>query len=474
MNSTTLLRWAGIALGAVLALYSIFHFFPYFADGTVLGAILLLEVIVVFLCKYDEWFYLLMLIAFAWAGMNLPLQSAWMIARWAVLFAGTLVGFIIWTKAPRAPFGSLHLIAFFCVCAAFISATVSPLTRTASLKALSLLLLFLYCASGGRLAVLRREDRFFHGLLLGCEITTYLTVLCYFGLGAAIWGNPNSLGVAMSVGVFPVLFWGWLISEGPMLKVRRLVSLLLCAYLILFSGERAGMVAAVAATLTLCLCLHRYKLLVQVTALALLLIAVAGVFAPDALNQRLGGLVDEVLYKGHKKEGVLDSRRTPWEESIASINAHPVFGSGYGTSPTGEDYGVYVGAFVSSEMSSREHGNSYMTIAEWVGLLGVLPFVGLLTVTVVNVWKTCARMHRTLDPRHYSIPLAMVILAGLVHACFEDWLFAAGYYACVYFWIFAFLLADLVPEAVVAPVPGVVSWPSRTAPARFGAAVPGR
>ena len=51
-------------------------------------------------------------------------------------------------------------------------------------------------------------------------------------------------------------------------------------------------------------------------------------------------------------------------------------------------------------------------------------------------------------PRHYSIPLAMVVLAGLIHANFEDWLFAVGSYISVYFWVFAFLLADLVPDAV--------------------------
>ena len=472
MNSMNPLRWAGIALGVLLVLYGVFHYLPYFADGTFLGAVLLLEVIVVCLWKYDERFYLLVLIAFGWAGMSLPMKSSWLIARWVVLFAGALVGFIVWTKAPRRPFGSFHLIAFFCVCAAFVSATVSPLVRTASLKALSLLLLFLYCACGGRMAVLRREDRFFHGLLLGCEITTYFTVFCYFGLGAAIWGNPNSIGAAMSVGVFPILFWGWLISDAPVVKFRRLVSLLLCSYLILFSGARAGMVAAVATTLALCLCLRRYKLLVKVTALALLLVAVAGVFVPETLNQRLSGLMDMVFYKGHKKEGLLGSRRTPWEESIASIKAHPLFGTGYGTSPTGEDYGVYVGALVSSEQSSREHGSSYMTIAEWVGLLGVLPFVALLAVTVSHIWRVGAWMHRTLDPRHYSIPLGMVALAGLVHASFEDWLFAAGYYVCVYFWIFAFLLADLVPRADVAPAPGIVSRNSRALPASFGAAVP--
>ncbi len=115
-----------------------------------------------------------------------------------------------------------------------------------------------------------------------------------------------------------------------------------------------------------------------------------------------------------------------------------------------------------------------MTIAEWVGLLGVLPFVALLAVTVSNVWKVCAWMNRTADPRHYSIPLAMVVLAGLVHAGFEDWLFAVGYYLCVYFWVFAFLLADFVPDAVVVPVAGVVSRAPRPSPADFGAVVPNR
>ncbi len=144
-----------------------------------------------------------------------------------------------------------------------------------------------------------------------------------------------------------------------------------------------------------------------------------------------------------------------------------MFGTGYGTSPTAEDYGSELEELVSSEQSNREHGSSYMTIAEWVGLLGVLPFIALLVVTVSNVWKVCAWMNRTSNPRHYSIPLAMVVLAGLVHATFEDWLFAVGYYICVYFWILAFLLADLVPDAVAVPAPSVVPRTSHAESASF-------
>jgi len=232
---------------------------------------------------------------------------------------------------------------------------------------------------------------------------------------------------------------------------------LLCTYLILFSMARAAMIATIVVTLVLCLCLRQYKLLVKVTGLVLLMIAATGMLSPQTLDRSLGNLTDAVLYKGHKEEGVLGSRRSPWEKSIASIKEHPWFGTGYGTSPTGEDPGLGFGRFASSAKTAREHGSSYMTIAEWVGVLGVMPFFALVALAAWNVFKVCGWMNRTCNPRHFSIPLAMVLLSGLVHASFEDWLFAVGAYPCVYFWVFAFLLVDLQPAAVVVPTPRVFS-----------------
>jgi len=468
------LHWAGIGLGSILALYFVYSHLQYFGEISFLGGILLLEVIIAGLWKYDERFLVLMIVTFVWAGVNVPLQSAGTMGRWVVLAAGAAVGYIIWTKNPRRPFGALHLIAFFCICTAFVSATVSSYMQMAALKALSLFLLFTYCASGARLAALGREDRFFRGLVWGCEIAVYITAICYFGLGESIWGNPNSLGLVMSVATFPVLLWGWLNTEGPAVKFRRLVALVLCAYLVRFSMARAAMVAMVLVTLVFCLCLHQYRLMVKVAALILLLVAVGGMLAPGALNKSLVDLKDAMLYKGNKEAGMMASRKKPWEKSIASIKEHPLFGTGYGTSPTGEDPGLQLGRFASSAETVGEHGSSYMTIVQWVGLLGGLPFAVLLVVTVANVWRVCAWMRRTADPRHYSIPLAMVVLAGLIHANFEDWLFAVGSYLCVYFWVLAFLLFDFVPDAGVVPVAAVASRTSRPSPTAFGAVVPNR
>jgi len=448
---------------------------PLLWTGTLLGGVLMLEILIASIWKYERRFFVLLMIAFVWAGTGFPFQEAWRGGgRWLVLTAGAAVGFVVWSKAPRRSFGSIHLIAFFCVSAAFVSATVSPWVQMASLKALSLLLLFTYCSSGARLAVLGREDRFFRGLLWGCQLAVYVSAICYFVLGDSIWGNPNSLGAAMGIGVFPILLWGWLTSDVPGVRLRRLAALLLCTYLVYFSMARAAMASVMLVTLIFCVCLRQYKLLVKVGALVLVLVAINGMLDPGGLNNRLGDIKDTVLYKGHKEEGVMGSRKTPWEKTKASIKEHPWFGTGYGTAPTGEDPGLGFGLTSSTSETAREHGNSYMAIAEWVGLLGVAPFVAILAVTASNVWKVCAWMRRTGDPRHYSIPLAMVVLGGLVHASFEDWLFGVGYYLCVFFWRLAFVLAYLVPDAVLVPVAGAVSRTSRPSPADFGAVVPTR
>jgi O-antigen ligase len=474
MNDLKPISWVAMALGVTAALYLLYSHLQYFGNVSFLGVILLIEILLASIWNYDQRFFVLLIVAFVWAGARVPLQGVWTLGRWVVLATGAVVGFIIWTKTPRRPFRSIHLLAFFCVCAAFVSATVSPFIQMASLKALSLFILFLYCVSGARLAVLGREGRFFQGLLWGAELIVYATAVCYLGLGAGVWGNPNSMGAAMSIACFPILLWGWLNSDGPMVKGRRLIALLLCGYLIRLSLARAGMISATLVILVFCISLRQYKLLAKIAAFIIMLVALTGMLMPGTLDQQMGELKDAFLYKGHKEEGMLGSRRTQWDKTISTIKEHPLFGTGYGTSPTGEDPGLSFGTVASTSETEREHGSSYMTIAEWVGLLGVFPFVALLGLALSNVWKVCGSMKRTADPRPYAIPLAMVVLSGLVHANFEDWLFAAGSYLSLFFWVCAFVLADIVADAVAVPVPGAVDRVPHPLPARFGPVVSNR
>src|SRR4029077_15870576 len=104
----------------------------------------------------------------------------WATGRWFVLIVGALVGLVMYTKSRNHSYGAFHLTAFFCVVSALISAVVPAYPEQAILKALSLLLLFLYAASGIRFAVAGREGRFFSGMQLGCEVLTYGTAISYF------------------------------------------------------------------------------------------------------------------------------------------------------------------------------------------------------------------------------------------------------------------------------------------------------
>jgi hypothetical protein len=65
----------------------------------------------------------------------------------------------------------------------------------------------------------------------------------------------------------------------------------------------------------------------------------------------------------------------------------------------------------------------------------------------VNVGRVLVRTTRTGDVFSPALPLAAVLAAGLVHAAFEDWLFAVGYYLCIFFWSLAFIMVDVLRPA---------------------------
>src|SRR6266498_2415927 len=105
------------------------------------GAVLFLQLVILALWKFRERFFLLMLLAFVWAGTALPLSGAWSQGRWAVLAIGAVVGLILYTRDHTHHFGVLHLVALFAVLAAVVSALVSSHPEVATLKAGSLFLL---------------------------------------------------------------------------------------------------------------------------------------------------------------------------------------------------------------------------------------------------------------------------------------------------------------------------------------------
>ena len=433
------------------------------------------EILVVMLWNYQQSFFAVVMLVFLWAGTDAPMKDAGLSARWAVLAAGAAVGFVLYLKSKHF-FGIIHLLALFCLVSALISGMVSAHPQLAELKAASLGLVFLYGAAGGRLSIDGREAKFIAGLLVGCEALVYFTALQYFILHKPFFGNPNSLGAVTGMVTTPVLLWGALVSEGTRGYPRRAVAVLVSLLLLVSSYSRAGIGAGLISCILLCVAMKRYRLLAKgsVVALAAALLIAATVPLPDNHNVRTESLVDIFLYKGKTESGVFGSRKSRWDRTSEIIQDRPWFGSGFGTSVTGVDSGPEDYAVQSTSGTIREHGNSYLAILEWVGLLGIVPFLMLMVLIAVNVVRAIARMFRSADPMSPLVPITIVLLAGFFNVGFEDWLFAPGYYLCVFFWALAFIQADLLrasDPAVVSPANGYIASHLY---AGYGAVNPGR
>ena len=414
----------------------------YFTSKTDLGGLLALECMVAAIWLYRRAFFALVVVTFLLAGMDLPVGSAWTAGRWFVLGLGALVGLAIILKERRYSFGMFHVLAFFSVLAALVSAAVSRYTAVALLKVLSLFLLYMYAATGARLAVINRENRFFEGLLIGCEIFVALIAVFYL-LGIEAMGNPNSLGAVMGVVGAPILLWGALIQQDRLTARRRMILFLVAAYLAYTSHARAGMLALFFSCGLLCLALRRYVLLTAGMVILSMLVASAAIFQPDAFSRTVSSFTSSVVYKDKDRSlGVMGSRLSPWQDTLDTIHQHFWFGTGFGTSANPAGDSGNIGSFASSSATSTEHGNSYLALFAWVGIAGALPFALLLLALILNVVKTVIWMFRTANPLHPAVPLAIVMFAGLIHATFEDWMFAPGYYLCVFFWLSAFVFVD--------------------------------
>ncbi len=439
---------AMIAISCLLALYAAVLRPEYFSNANELAILLFLQVLLAAIWNYRARFFPLLLVVFLWAGMVVPLNAAWTSGRWLVLAVGTLAGLIVYARNQQRSFTAFHLAALFCVVAALVSAAVSAYPNLAFLKTMSLLLLFLYGSSGARVAAMGREASFFSGLLLGCELLVYVSAISYFIFHSEIFGNPNSLGAVMGVAAAPILLWGILASERPASRWRCTFAFAIALLLLFSSYARAGIAAAVVSCVLLCVALRRYGLLVRGLCIALLLAIFAMVVVPfHEQQQPTESLASVFLYKGHREDGILASRKSIWDETVSVIQAHPWLGSGFGTSPTSSEVVRQPESFESLREATREHGNSYLAITEWVGFLGDVPFFTLILLLAVNVARAFRQMHCTGNVFSPAIPLAGVLTAGLVHAAFEDWLFAPGYYLCVFFWTLAFITVDILPSA---------------------------
>jgi O-antigen ligase len=421
-----------------------------FANSTYLSAILVLEIVIACLWQFEKIFFPITMGSFLLPATGLPFSAECFTLRWLFLAVGALVGLIVWMRTSRVHhFGLFHLVGLFCIFAALASASSSAASKVGLLKVGSLFLLFLYASTGGRVALLGREESFVRRMVLASEILVFAVSACYLA-GYNVFGNPNNLGAIIGVIAMPILLWASLTAEDRRQRQRRYTALALCGVVLYMTVCRAAIVANVVVVIVVTLALRRPKMLVRAAFAAALLIETMAVLNPSHVSEVVDSLTGRFIFKanGETNTGVFGSRRAPWENTLSAVKRHPWFGTGFGTSDLGYEGSISrESSIYTVEGTNREHGSSYLAMAEYMGLLGILPFIIMLILVVRYIGKAYSWMRRTRSPAHYAVPFALVAIAGLVHAGFEDWLFATGSYLCVFFWVSAFLLVDLASDA---------------------------
>lgn len=294
-----------------------------------------------------------------------------------------------------------------------------------------------------------REKSFVRGIVLACEGIVFVTAGFYF-IGFSMFGNPNNMGAIVGVIATPVLLWAALTATTRKERQYRYTALALCGFLLYVSVCRAAMVADFVVVIVLTLALRRPQLLVKAVFAGALLLEIAAVANPSHMGQLLDSVTGRLIFKteGRTHSGIFGSRAAPWENTIAAVKQHPWFGTGFGTTDFGSDNpGAEGSTIYTAGGLNREHGSSYLAITEYLGMVGVLPFLFLLILLIRSTARVFGWIHRTGSAFHCAVPFALITLAGLIHAAFEDWLFAAGSYLCVFFWVSAFLLMDMSTSA---------------------------
>jgi O-antigen ligase len=435
-----------------------------FANAAYLRALIFIQVALFALSKFRQVFFVFLMAAFMAAGLDLSMRGPLTSGRWLILAVGAIAGFVVFMRQPQHRFGVFHFVAGVGVLGSLVSAMVSDAPAVSGLKALSLGLLFVYAACGGRAGILGREQQFVSRLVLGCEVAVYATAACYCVLGQQIWGNPNSLGIVMAL-LAPVLLWAWVTTRSRAARARLFLAFVLSATLLVWSNSRAGIFSSAVAMLVLCVSLRQNRLIVQGVAVAVCLVSVFAILAPGKLKNFASESTETLVYKGHHEGGILASRKSPWQDTMDSVHQHPWFGTGFGTSATEEAMSGSRGTYVYSGEASREHGSSYLAILEWVGVVGCVPFYLMILLLGRRVLQTVRWLYRNGNATHPAVPLALVLLTGLLHAGFEDWLFAVGYYATVFFWTLGFSFIDIGPVLASTERQAAPAWINSRAPA---------
>jgi hypothetical protein len=295
----------------------------------------------------------------------------------------------------------------------------------------------------------------------------------YQGLG----GGPNTAMMALAVAT-PLAVYAVLEARRPATRSLAAAVVALLVGSIVASGSRGALVGSFGGLLALALLAptsRRARAVAGASVVALLIVAalMTRIPQPSASAPPLPSAQPKppVLFQGPRKAvaepaprlqddvgrppyGVGETTKKPrtlfgssgraqaWDGALHLGAQRPIAGFGFGT----EDH-VFFDRY--ADFNSNVPENSYIGLFLQLGIVGVVAFVGFLLALLVR--GTVVVRAREQPGRRLIAACAAGLVAGLVLAAFQSYLYAVGNNATAAVWLCAFLLGALAP------------WPLRSA-----------
>jgi len=194
----------------------------------------------------------------------------------------------------------------------------------------------------------------------------------------------DALGFAYAcTALIPMVWYLFKTHHRLLLKVFLAVTGFVFMWGIVLSGTRSGMVAAAAALMLIALREKRPALTLSLAGLAIL---AAFVFMPAEVQARLG-LGGET---SKAAEASNERRLTYYEYGLQLFIQKPILGMGMGGFAEAYSQSEY-GYLQGQEDVRRIAHNMYLEFAIGAGLLGLLPFLGLLGIALGGLQKALRR-----------------------------------------------------------------------------------
>lgn len=236
-----------------------------------------------------------------------------------------------------------------------------------------------------------------------------------------IFGGPNTQGLIAMMAVFPVTWW-WYTEKHPLRKLLLGLAVLLVIAEVIAAGSRASFLGVVIGTLGLIWLGGQFSLrnLILLSFGALILIALV-LFEPTLAR---------ILQFSSDSDRVF-----LWQRSIELGMDAPIWGVGLGASDL--IYAADKPYLLSIGKATGGSHSSYFRMFVDLGIVGVALGFWVFIVVLARAFTAPPDIRRDAMVGF----LAATVLAGLVNAAFEDWLFGFGSASTPILWFALALLA---------------------------------